>query len=146
MMANEMTADELNDWNRQIMDEFRANSGKVGGDFEGVPMVIVHHTGAKSGTVRHAPLTYLANGDDVVIFGTKGGSPTHPAWYHNLIANPDTVIELGSETLPVRVREAKGEERDDLFERQKKAMPPFIAYEAATTRVIPVLVLERRSL
>jgi deazaflavin-dependent oxidoreductase (nitroreductase family) len=83
------------------MDEFRANSRKIGGDFEGVPMVIVLHTGAKPGSVRSAPLTFLANGDDVVIFGTKGRSPTHPAWHHNLIAKPDTVIELGSETLAV---------------------------------------------
>lgn len=137
-------SDDLNDWNQQIMAEFRANGGRVGGDFEGVPMVIVHHTGAKSGTVRHTPLCYLPNGDDVVIFGSMGGAPTNPAWYHNLIANPETEIELGADIVPVRVREAKGAERDGLFERQKKAMPPFADYEAATTRVIPVLVLERR--
>ena len=136
--------DELNDWNQQIMAEFRANGGKCGGDFEGVPMVIVHHTGAKSGIVRNAPLTYLPNGDDVVIFGSKGGAPTNPDWYHNLIANPDTVIELGTELVDVHVREATGAERDELFERQKKVSPPFVGYEAATTRVIPVLVLERR--
>jgi deazaflavin-dependent oxidoreductase (nitroreductase family) len=136
--------DELNDWNQQIMAEFRANGGRCGGDFEGVPLVIVHHTGAKSGTVRHAPLTYLPNGDDIVIFASKGGAPTNPAWYHNLLANPDTVIELGTDIVPVRVREAVGSERDELFERQKAFSPPFVGYEAATTRVIPVLVLERR--
>ena len=135
---------DMDDFNQQIMDEFRANGGNVGGDFTGVPMVIVHHTGAKTGTVRHAPLCYLPNGDDVVIFASMGGAPNNPAWYHNLIANPETVIELGSETVPVRVREATGVERDELFERQKKAMPPFADYEARTTRVIPVLVLERR--
>lgn len=135
---------EMDDFNQRIMDDFRANGGQVGGDFTGVPMVIVHHTGAKSGVVRHAPLCYLPNGDDVVIFASMGGAPNNPAWYHNLIANPETVIELGTETLPVRVREAKGAERDELFERQKRAMPPFADYEAATTRVIPVLVLERR--
>lgn len=134
---------DMDDFNQQIMDEFRANGGNVGGDFTGVPMVIVHHTGAKTGTVRHAPLCYLPNGDDVVIFASMGGAPNNPAWYHNLIANPETVIELGSETVPVRVREATGVERDELFERQKKAMPPFADYEARTTRVIPVLVLER---
>ena len=134
---------DMDDFNQRIMDEFRANGGNVGGDFTGVPMVIVHHTGAKTGTVRHAPLCYLPNGDDVVIFASMGGAPNNPAWYHNLIANPETVIELGSETIPVRVREATGVERDELFERQKKAMPPFADYEARTTRVIPVLVLER---
>ena len=136
--------DDMDEFNKMIMDDFRANGGKVGGDFTGVPMVIVHHAGAKSGTVRHMPLCYLPNGDDVVIFASMGGAPTNPAWYHNLIANPDTEIEVGTEIRPVRVREAKGAERDELFERQKKAMPPFADYEAATSRVIPVLVLERR--
>ena len=134
----------MNDFNPQIMDDFRANGGQVGGDFTGVPMVIVHHIGARSGIVRHAPLAYLPNGDDVVIFASKGGAPTNPDWYHNLIANPDTEIELGTEIVPVHVREAIGAERDELFERQKAAMPPFADYEAATSRVIPVLVLERR--
>jgi deazaflavin-dependent oxidoreductase (nitroreductase family) len=137
-------SDDINDFNAQIMAEFRANGGNVGGPFTGVPMVIVHHTGAKSGIVRHAPLAYLPDGDDVVIFASKGGDPTNPAWYHNLIANPDTVVELGSEIVPVHVREATGAERDELFERQKRAMPPFADYEARTTRIIPVLVLERR--
>lgn len=137
-------SDDMDDFNQQVMADFRANGGQCGGAFTGVPMVIVHHTGAKSGIVRHAPLTYLPDGDDVVIFASKGGDPTNPAWYHNLIANPDTVIELGTEIVPVHVREAIGAERDELFERQKKAMPPFAEYEARTTRVIPVLVLERR--
>lgn len=137
-------SDDINDFNAQIMAEFRANGGRVGGPFTGVPMVIVHHTGARSGIVRHAPLAYLPDGDDIVIFASKGGDPTNPAWYHNLIANPDTVVELGSEIIPVHVREAIGSERDALFERQKKAMPPFADYEARTSRVIPVLVLERR--
>lgn len=137
-------SDDINDFNEQIMAEFRANGGEVGGPFTGVPMVIVHHKGARSGIVRHAPLAYLPNGDEVVIFASKGGDPTNPAWYHNLIANPDTVIELGTELVPVRVREAIGVERDELFERQKKAMPPFADYEARTSRIIPVLVLERR--
>lgn len=137
-------SEDINDFNEQIMAEFRANGGDVGGPFTGVPMVIVHHTGARSGIVRHAPLAYLPDGDDVVIFASKGGDPTNPAWYHNLIANPDTTIELGTETVEVHVREATGAERDALFERQKQAMPPFAEYEARTTRIIPVLVLERR--
>ena len=134
----------MNDFNQQVIDDFRANDGECTGAFAGVPMVIVHHTGAKSGIVRQAPLAYLPNGGDVVIFASKGGNPTNPDWYHNLIANPDTVIELGSDLVDVHVREATGAERNELFERQKKAMPPFAGYEAATTRVIPVLVLERR--
>lgn len=137
-------SEDINDFNEQIMAEFRANGGNVGGPFTGVPMVIVHHTGARSGIIRHAPLAYLPDGEDIVIFASKGGDPTNPAWYHNLIANPDTVIELGSEIIPVHVREAVGAERDELFERQKKAMPPFADYEARTTRVIPVLILEPR--
>ena len=87
---------------------------------------------------------YLPNGDDVVIFASKGGQPTNPDWYHNLIANPDTQIELGADIVPVHVREATGTERDELFDRQKTASPVFAEYEAATTRVIPVLALERR--
>ncbi len=137
-------SDDINDFNEQIMAEFRANAGQVGGPFTGVPMVIVHHTGAKSGIVRHAPLAYLPDGEKVVIFASKGGDPTNPAWYHNLLANPETVIELGADIVPVRVREALGAERDELFERQKQAMPPFADYEARTTRIIPVLVLEPR--
>lgn len=137
-------SDDINDFNEQIMAEFRANGGNVGGPFTGVPMVIVHHTGARSGIIRHAPLAYLPDGEDIVIFASKGGDPANPAWYHNLIAHPDTVIELGSEIIPVHVREAVGSERDELFERQKKAMPPFAEYEARTSRVIPVLVLEPR--
>jgi deazaflavin-dependent oxidoreductase (nitroreductase family) len=136
--------DDLNEFNRQIMEEFRANGGQCGGSFAGVPLVIVHHTGAMSGVVRHAPLSYLPNGDDVVIFASKGGQPTNPDWYHNLIANPDTQIELGADIVPVHVREATGTERDELFDRQKTASPVFAEYEAATTRVIPVLVLEPR--
>lgn len=143
-LKQEDAGDDINAWNEKVMADFRANGGNVGGDFTGVPMVIVHHTGAKSGKVRHAPLCYLPNGDDVVIFASMGGAPINPAWYHNLIANPDTMIELGTEIVPVHVREAKGAERNELFERQKQAMPPFAEYEAATTRVIPVLVLERR--
>ena len=104
--------DDMNDFNQQIMDDFRANGGQVGGDFTGVPMVIVHHIGARSGIVRHAPLAYLPNGDDVVIFASKGGAPTNPDWYHNLIANPDTEIELGTEIVPVHVREAIGAEEE----------------------------------
>ncbi len=136
-------SDEMNDWNQQIIAEFRANGGVVGGPFEGAPMVLVTHRGARSGTERTTPLVYLADGDDVVIFASKAGAPTNPDWFHNLVANPDATIEVGTETLAVRARVAEGDERDQLFERQKAASPQFAEYEKATDRVIPVVVLER---
>lgn len=134
----------MSDFNAAIIEEFRANGGKVGGGFEGAPMLLLHHTGAKSGTVRVTPLVYLPDGDNWVIFASKAGAPTNPDWFHNLKANPETEIEVGAETVPVRVRIAEGEERDGLFNEQKARMPGFAEYEARAGRVIPVLVLERR--
>lgn len=136
-------SDDMNDWNQQIIAEFRANGGMVGGPFEGAPMVLVTHRGARSGIERTTPLVYLADGDDVVIFASKAGAPTNPDWYHNLVANPDATIEVGTETVAVRARVVEGAERDELFERQKAASPQFAEYEKATDRVIPVVVLER---
>ena len=138
-----MSTSEMNDWNQQIIAEFRANAGKVGGPFEGAPMVLVQHKGARTGTERTTPLMYLPNGDDVVIFASKAGAPDNPDWYHNLLANPETTAELGTETVAVRARVAQGDERDDLWTRQKQAYPQFQGYEDATDRVIPVVVLER---
>jgi deazaflavin-dependent oxidoreductase (nitroreductase family) len=136
-------SDDMNDWNQQIIAEFRANEGKVGGPFEGAPMVLVSHKGARTGTERVTPLMALLNGDDIVIFASKAGAPDNPDWYHNLVANPDTSVELGTDTLAVRARVAEGAERDDLWTRQKTAYPQFQEYENGTTRVIPVVVLER---
>ena len=136
-------ADDMNEWNRQIIAEFRANGGKVGGPFEGAPMVLVHHKGAKSGIERTTPLMYLPEGDSIVIFASKAGAPTNPDWFHNLEANPDTTAEVGTETVRVRARVAEGAERDDLWTRQKAAYPQFQGYEDATDRLIPVVVLER---
>lgn len=135
---------DFNDFNQQIIEEFRANAGKVGGPFEGAPMILVHHTGAKTGTERVAPLVYQAVGDAFVIFGSKGGAPTHPHWYLNLVANPDTVVEVGTDTIPVKARVATGEERDQLWTKQKELMPGFADYEGkAAGREIPVVVLDR---
>ncbi len=135
----------MNDFNRQVIDEFRANEGKVGGNFDGAPMILVHHTGAKSGTERVTPLVYQADGDDWVIFASKGGAPSHPAWYHNLVANPDTTIEVGADTIDVTTTVAAGDERTRLWERQKELMPQFAEYEtSAGDREIPVLVFSRR--
>jgi deazaflavin-dependent oxidoreductase (nitroreductase family) len=133
---------EMNDWNKQVIDEFRANGGKVGGQFEGAPLLLLHTTGAKSGQARINPVMYLADGDNYVVFASKGGAPTSPDWYHNLVANPRASIEVGDMTIKVVARVAEGEEREPLFSRQKELYPGFAEYEAKTTRQIPVVVLE----
>jgi deazaflavin-dependent oxidoreductase (nitroreductase family) len=134
-----------NDPNEQVIAEFRDNGGKVGGPFEGAPMVLVHHTGAKSGTERVTPLMYQQlDGDTVAVFASKGGAPTNPDWYHNLVANPDTTIELGTETKQVRARIAPEEERSRIWEAQKQAFPNFAEYEKTAGREIPVVIFEPR--
>lgn len=133
-----------NDWNAQIIEEFRANGGKVGGPFEGSPMVLVHHKGAKTGTERVTPLMAQVEGDRLFIFASKAGAPDNPDWYHNLKANPDTTIEyLDDPSVSVRVVELQGAERDRIWERQKTEWPQFAEYEASTDRTIPVLELQR---
>lgn len=141
-----MSDTDMNDWNAQVIAEFRANGGKVGGMFEGAPMVLVHHTGARSGIERVAPLMYRPEGDRVVIFASKGGAPTHPDWYFNLLANPDTTIELGDDpAVPVRATVLEGDERERIWAAHKAAVPQFAEYEkAAGGRVIPVIALDRR--
>ena len=136
---------DMNDFNQKIVDEFRANGGKVGGMFEGSPIVLVHHKGAKSGTERVNPLVYQdLGGGSIAVFASKGGAPTNPDWFHNLVANPDTTIELGTEQVPVRARVADDEERDRMWETQKAAHPQFAEYEkTAGDRKIPVVILER---
>jgi deazaflavin-dependent oxidoreductase (nitroreductase family) len=131
------------DFNQQIIDEFHANGGQVGGMFEHATLLLLHHRGAKTGTERVSPLGYLPLGDTFAIFATKGGAPTNPAWYHNLVANPSTSIEVGTETIPVRARVAEGEERERIWTTQKERVPQMAEYEQKTTRRIPVIVLER---
>ncbi|HZN14017.1 MAG TPA: nitroreductase family deazaflavin-dependent oxidoreductase [Acidimicrobiales bacterium] len=131
------------DFNTAIIDEFRANEGKVGGGFAGAPMLLLHTTGAKSGKERVNPLVYQPDGDRYAIFASKGGAPTHPDWFHNLQAHPDATIEVGTESIPVTARVAEGEERSRLWEKQKQLMPGFADYEQKTTREIPVVILER---
>ncbi len=137
---------EMNDFNTTIIEEFRSNYGKVGGGFEGAPLLLLHHQGAKTGTVRVNPLAYLPVGGAFAIFASKGGAPTHPDWYRNLKAHPDTEVEVGGETIAVTAREAVGDERRDIFDHQKVQMPGFAEYEEKTkgVREIPVIVLERR--
>src|SRR5436305_11178026 len=111
-----MASDPI-DWNQAIIDEFRANEGRVGGNFEGAPMILIHHHGAKSGVERVNPLMYQPVGNGYAIFASKGGAPTNPDWYHNLVANPRTTVEVGTETIPVRARVAQGHERERIWEK-----------------------------
>ena len=134
-----------NDWNAQVIAEFRDNDGKVGGPFEGAPMVLLHHEGARSGTERVTPLMAQVDGDTLYVFASKGGAPDNPDWYHNVKANPDTTIELGPDAdIAVHVVELEDGERDRVWEAQKAAWPQFAGYEEATDRTIPVLALHRR--
>ncbi len=135
---------DMNEFNKDVIDEFRANGGKVGGPFEGAPMVLVHHTGARSGTERVTPLVYRNDGDGWVIFASKAGAPDNPDWYHNLKANPDTAIEVGSEKIDVNAVELTGAARSTIWEAQKVDAPQFAEYEAKTDRVIPLIRFERR--
>ena len=131
------------DWNTGIIDEFRANQGKVGGMFEHTPILLLHHTGARSGTDRVNPLAYRKDGDRFVVFGSKGGAPTNPDWYRNLRANPRVTVEIGPERFEANATVAKGAERRRLYDLQAARMPAFKDYETKTSREIPVVVLER---
>lgn len=131
-------------WNEGIIDEFRANGGEVGGAFEGKPLLLLHHIGARSGVERVNPLMYQAVDGGFAVFASKGGADANPAWYHNLLANPVTKVEVGTDTVAVEAREALGEEHDRIWVKQKADFPQFAGYEAKTSREhIPVLVLDR---
>ena len=132
------------DFNQDTIEEFRANGGKVGGMFEGAPLLILHHTGAKSGTVRQIPLMYQSLDNGYAIFASKDGADTNPDWYHNLKANPAVKIEVGTDTVDVTARVAGTDERDPIWTKQKAGYANFAEYEAGTTRVIPVVILEPR--
>jgi len=136
---------EANDFNQQIVEQFRAGGGVVGGPFEGLPLVLVQHTGAKSGTARVNPLAYQRlDENSIAIFASKGGAPTNPDWFHNLVANPNVSIEIGTERYDVTARVATGDERRRIWEAQKEAFPNFAEYEAtAGGREIPVVVLDK---
>ena len=132
------------DFNARIIEEFRANDGVVGGMFEGMPLLLLHHTGAKSGQERINPLAYQRDGDRYVVFASKGGAPTNPDWLYNVRANPQVTIEVGTETIAAVASEAAGEERERLFRTQVENVPQFGEYEKQTDRVIPVIVLTPR--
>ena len=133
-----------NDWNRGVIEEFRNNGGKVGGGFEGAPLVLLHTVGARSGQPRVNPLMYLPDGDRWIVFASKAGAPTSPDWYHNLVAHPEVNIEVGTDTIPVTATFAQGDERDQLYSHQAGLYPQFAEYERSTTRRIPVVILTRR--
>lgn len=137
-----------NDWNAKIINEFRENEGRVGGPFEGAPMVLVHHVGRKTGKQSVAPMMYLADADDpstVYVFASKAGAPTNPSWYYNLTSAGRATVELGTETYDVAVSEVTGDARDSTYAEQARRYPGFADYEKKTTRVIPVLALKRIS-
>lgn len=132
-----------NDHNKQVIEEFRANGGKISGQVAGASMILITTKGAKSGLERTTPLVSTKDDDNLVIIASKGGAPTNPDWYHNLMANSEAIVELGAEKFPVRARVTEGEERQRLFDAQAALMPNFAEYQKKTTRQIPVLVLER---
>ena len=129
------------DFNARIIEEFRANEGRVGGMFEGATLLLLHHVGARSGKHRVNPLVYNRDGDRYVVFASMAGAPTNPGWYHNLKANPNVTIEVGTDTIDVVANEATGELRDRLFNAQVERSPQFGEYQSKTDRVIPVIVL-----
>lgn len=132
-----------NEWNRRIIEEFRANGGKVGGRFEGRTLLLLHHRGAKTGTERVSPLAYQPLEDGVMaVFASKGGSPTNPDWFHNVVAEPEVTIEVGDRTIEATARVAEGEERERIWERQTREIPIFGEYQERSGRRIPVVILE----
>ncbi len=133
---------DLDDFNRAIIEEFRANEGRVGGPFDGAPVLLLSTVGAKSGQPRTTPVMYLPDGERMVIFASKGGAPTNPAWYHNLLANPSATVEVGADTLEVDAVVTSGEERERLFSQQAERYPQFADYANKTAREIPVIALE----
>lgn len=132
---------DTNDWNRQAIEAFRANEGKVNGMG---PLILLTTTGAKSGQRRTTPVMYLSDGDRLLIFASKAGAPTNPDWFHNLLAHPEVTIEIGSETYDATATEIHGEERDRFFAKQAEVAPQFAEYQKKTSRLIPVIALERK--
>ena len=133
----------MSDFNENVINEFRANGGKVGGQFEGARMMLLTTTGAKSGETRTTPVVYTKDGERFVIIASKAGAPTNPDWFHNLVANPEVILEVGHERFPARATVLSGEERRRLYDAQAALMPGFADYAQKTTREIPVVVLDR---
>lgn len=134
---------DFNEWNRQVIAEFRANGGQVGGQFAGAPLLLLHTTGAKSGQERINPLVYTTDGDRIIIIASKGGAPSSPDWYYNLVAHPEVTLEVGTEHFRARATVAEEPERTRLYEQQAAQMPNFAEYQRNTTRTIPLVILTR---
>ena len=132
---------EVNDWNQKVIEEFRANEGRVGGNFEGKTLLLLHTTGAKSQQERINPVACIRDGDRLAVIASKAGAPTHPDWYYNVVANPLVTVEVGTEKIQVRASVAEEPERTRLYEKMIEVMPGFDEYRRKTTRVIPVIVL-----
>ncbi|HSR25046.1 MAG TPA: nitroreductase family deazaflavin-dependent oxidoreductase [Candidatus Eisenbacteria bacterium] len=136
-------ANAMSNFNRDLIEQFRANDGEIReGMFKGAPVLLLTTRGAKSGATHTTPLVYTRDGDRLVVIASKGGAPTNPAWYHNLVANPSTTVEVGRERFQARAVVTQGEERDRLFAAHAAVMPNFAEYQRRTTRRIPVIVLE----
>jgi deazaflavin-dependent oxidoreductase (nitroreductase family) len=133
---------EMTDWNSKIIEEFRASEGKVGGPFEGAPLLLLHSVGAKTGQERVNPVMYQPVDGGYAVFASKGGAPAHPAWYHNVLAHPRVTAEIGTGKVELLARVAEGAERERIWAAQKDAHPGFADYERKTTRQIPVIILE----
>ena len=134
---------DVNDWNATVIEEFRANGGKIGGNFEGAPLLLLHTTGAKSGLERVNPMMYQDLGDGrIAVFASKAGADTHPDWFHNTTAHVEVTAEIGTATRSFRARTAADEEREPIWTKQKQDYPGFADYESKTDRVIPVVILE----
>lgn len=135
---------ERSNWNRQTIEEFRANEGKVGGIWEGRPLLLLTTTGGRSGRHHTTPTMYLRDGDRLLVFASKGGAPGHPDWYHNLLAHPEVTVEVGPDTYQAIATPLTGEERDRFYAKQAELYPQFADYQKKTTRKIPVIALERK--
>jgi deazaflavin-dependent oxidoreductase (nitroreductase family) len=133
----------MSDWNTAIIEEFRANEGEVGGNFEGAPLLLLHTTGARSGQERVSPVMYQdLGGGSMAVFASKAGAPDNPDWYHNLLAHPEVTAEIGTETRSLRARVADDDEREPIWSKQKQDYPGFADYETKTSRTIPVVILD----
>jgi deazaflavin-dependent oxidoreductase (nitroreductase family) len=135
----------MSDWNTAIIEEFRANGGKVGGQFEGSPLLLLHTVGARSGQQRVNPMMYRRIGDTYAVFASKAGAPTNPDWYHNLKAHPEVTAEIGTETVSLTAHVATADERAPIWAAQKDEFPGFADYESKTSREIPVVILQPAS-
>ena len=135
---------DFNDWDRRIIEEFRANGGNVGGPFAGVPLLLLMTTGAKSGQQRISPMAYLSEGSHIYVFAGNRGAPANPGWYHNLVAHPDVTVELGTEKFEARATVVDSAEWDRLGSIQVQKLPGLAELQAKITRKVPVVLLERK--